>query len=233
MMELNQGTFDAVQSVVASVAHDLKNPLNALNMNVMLLARKLGRAGAKDHYAAELTQIQGQIARIDQLLRDFADSAPRVELSLEETNLNEVLSEALAERSADAEGKGVSLEFSPAPHLSPFPFDRTRIRLVADELIQNALAAVPVGGVVEVESERAGPKGVFRVRDNGPGLPRDLSIFGAFATTDDESAGLGLTVARSIVRQHGGSIAVEEADEGACFRVELPLEPVVLRTVGE
>jgi signal transduction histidine kinase len=105
--------------------------------------------------------------------------------------------------------------------------DPEKMKQVAINLVQNAIEALPGGGVVSVESGLVDGRAVMVVRDDGPGLPDGLDVFQLFVTTKAQGTGLGLSIAQQIVLEHGGEIAARsEPGRGATFTVSLPVDRV-------
>jgi len=103
--------------------------------------------------------------------------------------------------------------------------DSEKMKQVAINLVQNAIEAMPGGGVVTVESGLVEGRALMLVRDSGPGLPEGLDVFQLFVTTKARGTGLGLSIAQQIVLEHGGEIAAaSEPGKGATFTVSLPVE---------
>jgi signal transduction histidine kinase len=126
----------------------------------------------------------------------------------------------------EARAAGVSLRRQrvgePIPDLR---VDPEKVKQVVINLVQNAIEAMPGGGVVTVESGLVDARAVLVVRDTGPGLPEGLDVFQLFVTPKAQGTGLGLSIAQQIVLEHGGEIAAaSEPGKGATFTVSLPVE---------
>jgi len=167
---------------------------------------------------------------IQQLLTFAKGGAPKKEI----THLAPLVQD-MAQLSVS--GAPVKLEFAAAPDLWPVEADSSQIAQVVNNLVLNAVQAMPEGGTVRVglhnvhlngKSGLAIPPGDYvalRVEDEGPGIPPELleRIFEPYFTTKEGGSGLGLTSCQSIIRQHGGEIAVcSEVGKGSVFTVYLP-----------
>ena len=126
----------------------------------------------------------------------------------------------------EARASGVSLRRQRIGEAIPdLRVDPEKMKQVVINLVQNAIEAMPGGGVVTVESGLLDGRAVLVVRDSGPGLPEGLDVFQLFVTTKAQGTGLGLSITQQIVLEHGGEIAAtSEAGKGATFTVSLPVE---------
>jgi two-component system sensor histidine kinase HydH len=197
------------------MAHELRNPLASLKGNAQLLAEMLAPA-SREHRKAELVVAEAE--RLERLMQDLLAFVRDGELSR-----SAVATTAFVERAlAGLPRERIVLELTGAP---PSLFvDETRLGAALANLVRNALQASTDPVVVSVR-EHAGELRV-EVRDHGPGLRRgeEGAIFEPFVTTRVHGTGLGLTVARRAVEQHGGSLTgATHPEGGAVFRVVLPL----------
>lgn len=212
--------------VVATVAHELRTPLTSLRMAVHLLAEQaVGPLTPKQGdlvFAAreECDRLQSIVDELLDLSRIHAD---RIELRLGNHDPEELVREAVEAQRSSAAARNVELRSELLPDTPPVTADRERILLVLTNLIGNAIRYGPAGGTVTV---RALPRdGVlrFEVSDQGPGVPGEhqQAIFDKYVRvpgTTTGGAGLGLFIAREIVRAHGGEIGVDCAPgHGATF----------------
>ncbi|HLI26556.1 MAG TPA: hybrid sensor histidine kinase/response regulator [Chloroflexota bacterium] len=230
----------ARDEVLASISHDLKNPLASIKANAQLLQRRLQAEQPLER--AAVAERLGHIARaatqMARLLDDLVD-ATRFEagrelaLQLGPTDLRELAAQLLTETRPAAERHELRLEAPDAPLVGLW--DAARLERVLANLLANAIKYSPTGGPVEVRLRRedtpAGAWAVLEVHDEGLGIPpEDLPhIFERFYRGRNVAAtipgtGLGLFVARQIVAQHGGTItAASTPGQGTTFTVRLPL----------
>ena len=216
----------SLDTYVASLAHDLKNPLAVIDLEASLLASRLESAEAK----RSIERIIHNVDFMDRMIRDLldlaADKAGRLEMRREPCALA-VLVTAVVERSvATRDRPRVILDVADEPTAN---IDATRIERVLANLIDNALKFSPRDKRIIVRLETHGGFARLSVIDRGPGLTPDEAAFAfdayrrAKGAHRHDGVGLGLAVSRCIVEAHGGQIGVESAPgAGATFFVELP-----------
>jgi len=208
----------SIGQLAATVAHELRNPLNVIKVAHYALARGCSPEREARHLDAIARQV-GAASRIISDLLDFArESPPRIE----SVDLARLAQQVLADRDVPPTVHAVVECDGPIP---PVHADRMQIAQVLSNIIENALQMMPDGGSLVVRCfGEAGRAGVS-VRDTGPGIPDEVRarIFEPLFTTRTKGTGLGLAVARRIVEAHGGEIRVESTPgSGATFTLLLP-----------
>jgi signal transduction histidine kinase len=219
VIEAAEARQRSLECIGAKVAHELKNPLAAVKGLVQLLAR-----GAADDRARErFGVIDGEVSRMERILRDYLSFArPLEELRPEPVELAVLCDDVLAVLEARAEVAGVTLGRSGAAAVVGDP---RRLKEALLNLVANALEATPAGGSVEVALAARAGGAEIAVRDTGRGITAaDRARVGTpFFTTREGGTGLGLVLARAVARQHGGDLAIEsEPGRGTTVRVQLP-----------
>jgi signal transduction histidine kinase len=216
----------AVGTLAAGVAHEIKNPLNAIHTGVAALRRKPDSPGRGELFDL-LDECVGRIAEIATALTDHARPADGEGLSPCDLKVGlESTLRLLAERLRE-HGVQVVREYRTNQKVLGRPRQLNQVFL---NLLDNALRASPQGGRIFLTVMDEGPdRVVVSVRDEGPGIGRDVRerIFDPFFTTrpPGEGTGLGLYLSRQIIDAHGGTLRViSEAGQGAEFRVELPVK---------
>jgi len=218
---------------VSVVSHELRTPLTSIKGAAGLLVS--GVTGALPPKAGEMAQIAlANADRLGRLVDDILDlqriESGRITLDKRMCDIADLMKESLDSVNLVAEHEGITIAMSYS-HAS-IRADRERLVQALVNLLGNAVKFSPRGGQIEFAAERKGSSVVFRVKDEGRGIPKDKleTIFERFEQVDASDArekggtGLGLAICRSIVQQHGGHVWAEsEVGRGSTFLVQLPL----------
>jgi len=211
----------------SGMAHEIKNPLNSIQMNLQLLEEELaGTAGAQEA-GLYLGPVRQEVRRLERLVNDFLLYARPLTPTLAPVDLKRSLSELTALVTEEARRKGVALTVDAPGDLPEIQADDGLLRTAVLNLVFNALHAEPDGGIVDLKAEVRGHRVEVSVRDHGAGidLARRERIFQIFITDKPGGTGLGLPISRRIAEAHGGSLELRDAaGPGALFVLSLPLE---------
>ncbi len=252
-----QEEYNRCAKALASAAHDLRTPLAVINGYIeLLLTAKLGPLTTKQQSVLEEMLASG--TRLQGLISDFltfsALQSGKLEVRLEDADLNECLAEVCRFWLPRFQAKQVAFYFLDNPKVERFLFDYDRVQRIVSNLLENALKFVPSAGTVWLHCEpymwerrtqqvsrgqerrrrpMERPNSVrVSVADTGPGIPAEFhqEIFNDFFQVSDNGnssgSGLGLAIARRLVQAHGGKIWVEsEQGSGSKFSFLLPLKP--------
>jgi PAS domain S-box-containing protein len=226
-----------LQRMISILAHEIRNPLGGIKAGLEFLEPAIDAESAKDDLAA----IQGEIRRIDRLLEDALVVSRSTELQLSQQRVSDVLDDLLVGRKKVFADQNITVRRQYEPGLPSIMIDRVQIEQVLDNLIINAIHAMPNGGYLTVSAGVAasstGNAGrlhrilELKVMDSGAGIPQEMQtrIFDPFFSTKIGGTGLGLSVARRIVGEHNGTLNVESWPEaGTIFTIRLPIEEETL-----
>jgi len=222
----------AKDEFLAMLGHELRNPLSPI-LTALQLMKLRGNAGSE----RERLVIERQVNHLTRLVEDLLDvsriARGRVELKTELLEFSELVARAIEMSSPLLEQRMHRLQVDMPRHGLPVEGDPTRLSQVVSNLLTNAAKYTPPGGQITIRADRVEMQVVLSVRDNGVGIPRDMlpCIFDAFtqAPQSQERAqgglGLGLSIVRSLVERHGGSVSAHSdgPDKGSEFVVHLPL----------
>jgi signal transduction histidine kinase len=217
-----------VGALAAGLAHEIRNPLNVLSMNLQMLEEEIAERGIseKDETRQYLSALQGEIRRLSSLVNNFLSYARPNQPRFESRDLNDILREICRLMQPEFDTRQLTLRRDLSPYLPPVDLDEAQIRQAVMNILHNATQILKPGGTVLVES-RIGPQGevVVAIQDDGPGVrPEDRDrIFQVFYSGRRGGTGLGLPIAARILEAHGGAIRVEDAPgRGARFVLTLP-----------
>ena len=219
-----------LSQLTGGLAHEIKNPLSTINMNLKLLAEDLVHHDDELHrrWLRRLEAVQHETERLRAVLDDFLRYAGKHELQLQNDDLRCVVEDLTDFFTPQAEASHVIVRTSLGAEAVPCRIDSNLIKQALLNLMINAVDAMGDGGelIINVSSGRG--KGIVEVIDTGAGIdPAELpNIFGVYYSTKSGGRGLGLPTTRRIVREHGGTIRVHsEPGKGTRFTIALPLAP--------
>ena len=225
---LQRDRLSIVGKMSEQVAHSIRNPLSAINLNSELLGDELSQFKESDT-AEAWTLLKSVRAEVDILSQVTADYLKFVRMpSLEKTPIdcNEMLVDLLDLHAEVAASRKIRIEKEFERDIPEVVLDETQMRVAIQNLILNGFDAMPDGGRLLVKTELENQHLAIRISDSGKGisLEEQASLFTPFFTTKANGTGLGLVLSRQIITEHNGSIRFEsEGGTGATFIVELPL----------
>ena len=213
---MRQERLATMGEMAAQLAHEIRNPLVAIGATLEYVAGDLeeGRDVREN-----IADVRKEISRIDMILKAYLSLAARHGSSLAVVDLAQVVEDA--SKILDGSRKSTGKTFtSLVPEGSTVLADVDGLRHVFFNLLLNAMEALPWGGEVTCSSTVGPDQVTLNVEDTGPGLSCDpRECFQTFFTTKKNGTGLGLTVCRKIVEAHGGTVRLENREEGGCRAV--------------
>lgn len=226
LLELSQRVM-AVGRLTAGVAHEVKNPLNAMSIHLELLRQKLAAVPEAGAVSAHVDVIDREIRRLDDVVQGFLKFAKPEELTLHPVDLAALTGDVLQTLEGEARAARVTTEVVGESSLPRVEADPTMLRQALLNLAKNALQAMPGGGRLHAAcgSTRDG-RVELRLSDTGVGIaPEHLSrIFDLYFTTKEKGTGIGLSLVYRTVQLHQGDISVESSQgRGTTFVIRLPV----------
>ncbi|MFO1011709.1 MAG: ATP-binding protein [Planctomycetota bacterium] len=199
----------ALGTMAGGIAHEIRNPMNAMLGFAELLKRELPQHSRGHRYAS---RISDGVAEADAIISSMLTLAAPERLVLETLDAKTLVDEALelARRSIPSSRDAALWTLENAVPTTSFAGDRVKLRQALRNLVANALQAQKEGGLVRVALERADGALLFHVTDHGPGIPADVRrrLGDPFFTTRAEGTGLGLSLVHTIAELHGGRFQV-------------------------
>lgn len=219
--------MSAVGRLTASIAHEVNNPLQAVQ-NCLYLA---GRDELdEDKRSGYLSMARDELGRLMSTVQRMLDFYRPGAIDRKPTDIRELINRvfALLERQMQDQDVWVVKEFP--DNLPQVNIVSNQIQQVFFNLVLNSLEVMKTGGEIEVRAEVEGENLAVYFKDNGPGIAPEVrkNIFEPFTSSRDDGTGLGLSVSYGILTAHGGSLdLVDTHGDGACFRIVIPLEEAI------
>lgn len=213
------------QALASGIAHEIRNPLNSIGLNLTLLERRLNRLESNGDSVPILEALRSEVRRISNLTTEIIDFAKPVELQCTWYKAKDLLEEISTMHGPTLEASNIELStlFEGEPPQLWCDVDRLRQALL--NLLQNAVEAIEGPGAIELKIKNYSTGTSIYVRDSGEGMPAEVrhQVFQLFFTSKPGGTGLGLPIVRSIVEAHGGQIDVRSrVGEGTTFVIHIP-----------
>lgn len=218
----------ALSSITAGIAHEIKNPLGALDIHLQLLEKVLDDDAPPDRERMHryLAVVREEVGRLNGIVVDFLDAVRPLRSNPRKTVVGTLLEEVAALWGPVLQGRGIHLDVVQDELPLEANVDPDLLRQAIANLVKNAGEAIPESGLVKLSARREGEYLEILVEDNGCGIEQERlgRIFEPYHTTKSSGTGLGLTIVYRIVKEHGGTIHVEsEPGTGTRFAVRIPL----------
>jgi signal transduction histidine kinase len=213
----------AISRLSGSVAHEIKNPLNAISLRLDLLR---ARAEMSDEaLIPEIDVLSKEVRRLDRVVKTFLDFSRPVEIRLADLDLNDLAGEVTTLMTPQARLAGIEVKFEPAHQPALIRGDADMLKQAVLNLFTNAIEALKNGGRLVVAVKNDGDSVVLEVADNGPGIPPEVrdKVFQLYFTTKEKGSGIGLAMTYRAVQLHNGTVEFEsEVGKGTTFRLQFP-----------
>jgi signal transduction histidine kinase len=213
----------AIGRLTSGVAHEVKNPINAIVVHLEVMRQKLSDVDPATRRHMDV--IGSEIKRLDRVVQTLVDFTRPVELRLNEMDLRKLVDDVTTLASPEAERHKVHFERETAESL-PVRIDADLVKQALLNIVINGVQAMSEGGTLHVEARREGESALILVRDQGPGIPADVrdKIFNLYFTTKTGGSGIGLAMAYRVVQLHHGSLEFDSVEgQGATFYLRFPL----------
>lgn len=220
--------------MAAGLAHEIKNPLSTMSLNLQLMEEDFRDAATptEERTLRRARLLLGEVRRLNAIVNDFLELARGFELSAEAVDLELLLVELLRFVEPENDRLGITARTALRPEARHVIADPKFLRVAIMNLVLNAQQAMSDGGGdLIIETRIHDPFVEIRVTDTGPGIPPDKldKIFMPFWSTKAEGTGIGLPMTRRIIEELGGEMAVQSAvGRGTRFVVSVPKLPLAL-----
>ncbi|NND98398.1 MAG: sensor histidine kinase [Pirellulaceae bacterium] len=220
--------YEELAELAGSLAHEIKNPLSVIHMNIELLSEDLAEIESPGTRRSldRVDIVRQQCERMEALLRDFLRFTRLRDIDLVSGNLNDQIETVLRAYQAQADADGVDIERYLDPDLPAILMHSDSLQAALMNLVKNALESMDTGGQLLARTYTTRKSVAFDLIDTGSGVDDHtvMHMFEPFYSTKDGGSGLGLPTARKIIEAHGGRISVQsEVGRGTKFTLEFPV----------
>ena len=218
--------LSAMGELASGVAHEIRNPINAIGMIAQRLNKEFTTNSNQNEYSDITQLLRTEVNRINKIITQFLSYAKPIELNPKPVNIKTLFDEVYHLFEDQAKQKGISLIKSYSDSII-INVDHDLIKQSLMNIVQNAIDAVGYDGEVNLKYLKIKNDVIIEISDNGAGIPdeQQKKIFDLYFTTKKEGNGLGLSISQKIVSQHNGSISFTSTlNKGTTFRIILPLQ---------
>jgi signal transduction histidine kinase len=214
----------AIGRLTSGVAHEVKNPINAIVVHLEVLRQKLREIDPDTRRHMDV--IGSEIQRLDRVVQTLVDFTRPVDLRLNEMDLRKLVDDVVMLASPAAEQHKVRIERQAGQEPLVVRMDTDLVKQAILNVVLNGVQAMPEGGSLRVAARRDSEGALVTVRDQGPGIPADIrdKVFNLYFTTKKGGSGIGLAMAYRVVQLHHGSVEFTSVPgHGTTFYLRLPL----------
>ncbi len=218
----------SLTTLAAGVAHEIKNPLGSIGIHIQLIQRSLNKGGKFDRQEINgyLDIVNEEVERLNRIVVDFLFAVRPMDTKLEESDLNRLVQDLIQFMQYELEEADINAQLWLDDSLPKLLLDERFIKQALLNVVKNAMAAMPEGGTLTVETRRREDDVVLRISDTGKGMTEEVlnKIFEPYFTTKEFGSGIGLTLVYKVIKEHNGDIFVDSKEgKGTSFDIHLPL----------
>lgn len=217
--------LSAMGELAAGVAHEIRNPLNAINVIIQRFQYEFEPKEDAEEYMQLAGTVRAEVDRVNSIIRQFLEFARPKKIEPAKFNIADLFDETKRIMSSQAATKHIRLEDHTESDFEIIA-DREKMKQVMLNLVQNSIDAISSGGLIIFEAEAEGQTAILRIKDNGAGIPEEEQkhVFDLYFSAKPGGTGLGLSIVDQIISEHGGEISIDSAPgKGTTITIQLPL----------
>ncbi len=223
--------------LAAGVAHEIRNPLNAIGMGIQRIKREFipQEESKRDEFLSFAEIILKEIRRVNQIIEQFLTLSRPFQLTLRESSVKDLLGNLVTLFKEEVSSQKMKLEAVIDPSLPTIQIDEEKLTQALINIMKNGMQAMEEGGVLHLEAHASRGSVEIQISDTGAGIPPDQKekIFNYYYTTKEKGVGLGLPIAHRIIEAHQGQLTLEsQVGTGTRVTILLPIKRERLEVKG-
>jgi polar amino acid transport system substrate-binding protein len=224
------GKLASIGTFTAGLAHEIRNPLNSVNLQLLLLERRIlnGSRDSESESIELINIVREEVSRLDNLVTEFLFFAKPLNLDFHPCNIHRILDDVFALFHVRMAQNGITLERKYTDNLPLLSLDAEKIKQALINIVQNSIEAMIDGGPLKVSTRVQKKRVIIEIEDSGAGiLEEDLDkVFEVFHSSKEQGTGLGLPISFHIIELHGGTIEIEsDHGEGTTCTIAIGIGP--------
>jgi signal transduction histidine kinase len=212
--------FSELGALAASMAHEIRNPLNAIGITIQRMKNEIKPAGKEEDYAKFIDGLRQEIARLNSIIEKFLAVARSVRPEITSISAGELIKQSVDLFADQAESLNIKIKRAGGDFV--IEGDRDGLIQALVNVVKNSIEAVGKDGNIEIIADKSNDKIVITVIDDGPGIEDTAAALKPFHTTKKDGTGLGLSTASKILADHGGELIIASSPGKGC-RVDLAI----------
>jgi len=231
------GKLASIGTFTAGLAHEIRNPLNSVNLQLLLLERRIkdGAKFSKSESLELINIVREEVSRLDNLVTEFLFFAKPLSLDFHPCNIHRILDDVFALFHARITHNDITLERNYMDNMPLLSLDTEKMKQALINIVQNSIEAMTDGGALSISTRMKKRRVIITIEDSGTGIPEeDLDkVFEVFYTNKEKGTGLGLPIAFHIIEMHGGTLEIQNRqDAGTTCTVTFAVGPARYKPVG-
>jgi signal transduction histidine kinase len=214
----------AISRISGGVAHEIKNPLNAIALRLDLLRARVMAGAPEEGLTPEIDVLSSEVRRLDRVVKTFLDFSRPVDVRLTEVDLAALAKDVTILMTPQARVAGIEMSYQEPGGPATMRGDADLLKQAILNLVINATEAMKNGGHLRVSVSHEGETVSIEVADDGPGIPPDVreKVFQLYFTTKERGSGIGLAMTYRAVQLHNGTVDFVSDSGGTTFRLQFP-----------